>query len=149
MDTAGRRILISLAIVGGVICAGGLALWIVGGGRWGPGESMFMAAVSAATVVEAGVGRAKGLIAALTHDRDNLYVTLSGRTLNPQARIVAKVVEPEALHKMIRAGASATVSPNTIGGIRMASEMIRPSVVQFIDLMLRDKEQKLRIEEAT
>lgn len=100
------------------------------------------------TLTAAGIGLAKGLIAALTHDRDNLYVTLSARSLNPTARIVAKVVEREAVAKMIRAGANATVSPNTIGGIRMASELIRPSVVQFLDLMLRDKDKNLRIEEA-
>jgi voltage-gated potassium channel len=100
------------------------------------------------TLAAARIAEAKGLIAALTHDRDNLYVTLSARSLNPKARIVAKVVEREAVPKMIRAGANATVSPNTIGGIRMASELIRPSVVEFLDLMLRDKEKNLRIEEA-
>ena len=96
---------------------------------------------------QAGVARASGVIAALTDDRDNLYVTLSVRAINPKARIVAKVVAKEAVPKMISAGADATVSPNTIGGIRMASEMLRPSVVEFLDLMLRDKERNFRIEE--
>jgi voltage-gated potassium channel len=99
-------------------------------------------------LLEAGIARASGLIAALTHDRDNLYVTLSARTLNPRARIVAKVVELEAVPKMLRAGANATVSPNTIGGMRMASEIVRPSVVEFLDQMLRDRDKSVRIEEA-
>ena len=99
------------------------------------------------TLLEAGVERASGVIAALTHDRDNLFVTLSVRALNAKARIVTKVVEPEALPKMIRAGANATVSPNIIGGRRMASELVRPEVVEFLDQMLRDKERTLRLEE--
>lgn len=101
------------------------------------------------TLLEAGVERASGVIAALTHDRDNLFVTLSVRALNAKARIVTKVVEPEAQPKMIRAGANATVSPNIIGGRRMASELVRPEVVEFLDQMLRDKERTLRLEEVS
>jgi voltage-gated potassium channel len=99
------------------------------------------------TLTLAGVERASGVIAALTHDRDNLYVTLSVRTLNAGARIVTKVVELEATPKMLRAGANATVSPNTIGGRRMVSEMIRPTVVEFLDQMFRESERGLRFEE--
>jgi voltage-gated potassium channel len=98
-------------------------------------------------LLEAGVDRAQGVVAALTHDKDNLYVTLSARTLNARARIVAKVVEFEAMPKMMRAGANATVSPNIIGGRRMASELIRPEVTEFLDQMLHDKERTLRLEE--
>ncbi len=101
------------------------------------------------TLLAAGVERASGVIAALTDDRDNLYVTLSARTMNARARIVTKAVEPEATAKMIRAGANTTVSPNSIGGRRLASEMIRPTVVEFLDVMLRDKERNLRFEEVT
>lgn len=99
------------------------------------------------TLAAAGIARASGVIAALTHDRDNLYVTLSARSLNAKARIVTKVVEPEAVPKMLRAGANATVSPNTIGGRRLASELLRPTVVEFLDVMLRDRERNLRFEE--
>jgi voltage-gated potassium channel len=49
--------------------------------------------------------------------------------------------------KLLAAGASGVISPNKIGGLRMVSEMIRPSVVSFLDLMLRDKEKNLRVEE--
>lgn len=95
----------------------------------------------------AGAERASGIIAALSLDKDNLFVTLSARSLNAKARIVSKVVEPEALPKMMRAGANATVSPNTIGGRRMVSELLRPTVVEFLDVMLRDKELAYRFEE--
>lgn len=100
-----------------------------------------------ATLIAAGVERARGVVAALTEDRDNLYVTLSARNLNPNARIVSKVIHPDATKKMMRAGASSTVSPNMIGGLRMAHELLRPTAVQFLDRMMTAKGQVLRIEE--
>jgi len=98
-------------------------------------------------LVEANVTHAKGVVAALTQDKDNLFVTLSARSLNPKARIVAKVIEDETIPKMLKAGASSVVSPTQIGGRRMASEVIRPKVNEFLDQMLRDKERALRLEE--
>jgi voltage-gated potassium channel len=98
-------------------------------------------------LLEAGVARARGVVAALTHDKDNLYVTLSARSLNPTARIVAKVTEDEAAPKMLKAGATSVVSPTMIGGRRMASDLIRPEVNDFLDQMVRDKDKNLRLEE--
>jgi voltage-gated potassium channel len=99
------------------------------------------------TLLQAGVERAAGVVAALTLDKDNLFVTLSARSLNPTARIVAKVVEEEAEQKMRKAGANRVVSPAMIGGRRMASELVRPEVTEFLDQMLRDKDKTLRMEE--
>jgi voltage-gated potassium channel len=96
----------------------------------------------------AGIAHAGGVVAALTDDADNLYVTLSARALNAHARIVSKAVTPEAVAKMRRAGANAVVSPNTIGGRRMASELVRPEVVEFLDQMHR-ADHSLRMEEVT
>jgi voltage-gated potassium channel len=98
-------------------------------------------------LLAAGVDRARGVVAALTHDKDNLYVTISARSLNGQARIVSKVVEDEAAAKILKAGASAIVSPTMIGARRLASELIRPEVTEFLDQMLRDKDKNLRLEE--
>jgi voltage-gated potassium channel len=98
-------------------------------------------------LAEAGIENARGIVAALTHDKDNLYVTLSARSLNPTARIVSKVVEEEAAAKVLKAGATSVVSPTAIGGRRMASEVIRPEVNEFLDAMLRDKNKNLRLEE--
>jgi len=98
-------------------------------------------------LVAAGVARAHGVVAALTHDKDNLYVTLSARSLNARARIVSKVVEDEAAPKIIKAGATSIVNPTMIGGRRLASELIRPVVNEFLDQMLRDKDKNLRLEE--
>ncbi len=100
-----------------------------------------------AALQRANIKTARGVVAALTHDKDNLFVTLSARAMNAEARIVAKVVEDEAGPKMIKAGASATVSPTMIGGRRMASELIRPEVTEFLDQMLKDKTRNLRLEE--
>jgi voltage-gated potassium channel len=98
-------------------------------------------------LTRAGITRAKGVIAALTEDTNNLFVVLSARSLNARARIVAKVIAPDAAPKMMRAGANATVSPNMIGGRRLASELVRPAVNEFLDQMLRDKDEVLRLEE--
>jgi voltage-gated potassium channel len=100
------------------------------------------------TLVAAGIERAMGVVAALTHDKDNLFVTLSARSLNANARIVSKIVEDRADAKMLKAGATSVVNPAQIGGRRMASELVRPEVNEFLDQMLRDKTKNLRIEEA-
>jgi voltage-gated potassium channel len=99
------------------------------------------------TLEKAGILRAAGLVAALPTDKDNLYVVLTARTLNPALRIIAKADEEEARDKLLRAGADSAVCPSSIGGMRMASEMARPTVVNFLDAMLRGKDASLRVEE--
>jgi voltage-gated potassium channel len=96
---------------------------------------------------QAGIGRARGVISALTDDKDNLYVTVTARALNPSLRIVAKAIDVTAEAKLRRAGADSVVSPNVMGGLRMVSDMLRPEVTTFLDVMLRNKEQPLRIAE--
>ncbi|MEY2669651.1 MAG: hypothetical protein RJA59_2289, partial [Pseudomonadota bacterium] len=96
---------------------------------------------------QAGIARARGVISALTDDKDNLYVTVTARALNPALRIVAKAIDVRAEAKLRRAGADCVVSPNAMGGLRMVSEMLRPEVTTFLDTMLRNKEQPLRIAE--
>ncbi len=101
------------------------------------------------TLSAAGIDRAFGLVAALSDDPENLYITLSARSLNPSLRIITKAVEAAAEPKMRKAGADKVVSTNRIGGMRLVSEMIRPNVTEFLDQMLRDPDHVLRIEEAT
>jgi voltage-gated potassium channel len=95
----------------------------------------------------AGIRRAKGVVAALTDDKSNLFIVVTARELNPRLKIIAKGVDLKASEKLRRAGADSVVNPAFIGGVRMVSEMIRPQVVEFLDLMLRDREKNLRIEE--
>jgi voltage-gated potassium channel len=96
---------------------------------------------------EAGITRAAGLVAAMESDRDNVLVTLAARQTNPIMRIVAMLTEPRNELKLRRAGADSVVSPPLIGGLRLASEMIRPKVVTFLDMMLRDRDRTMRIDE--
>jgi len=90
-----------------------------------------------AVLRSAGIERASGLVAALASDRENLFLVVSAQMLNPSLRIVAKAHDEALEAKMRRAGANAVVSPNFIGGMRIASEVIRPHAVQFLDAMLR------------
>lgn len=90
---------------------------------------------------------ARGLVAALSSDKDNLYLVVSARQTNPSLRIVARCAELQHVEKIRRSGADAVVSPNFIGGMRIVSEMVRPAVVRFLDDMLRDKRAAFRIEE--
>ena len=95
----------------------------------------------------AGIRRASGAAVTLGSDRDNVVTTLSIRTMNPKIRIVVKEDEPGMANRLRRAGADAIVNPSTIGGLRLVSELVRPSVVSFLDLMLRDTEHAYRVEE--
>ena len=92
---------------------------------------------------------ARGLVAALSSDKDNLYLTVSARQANPTIRIVARCAELSHVDKIKRSGADAVVSPNYIGGMRLVSELLRPHVVRFLDDMLRDRRAAYRIEEIT
>ena len=100
------------------------------------------------TLLKAGIKKAKGLISVLPTDKDNLFVVLSARELNPRLRIVAQAIEEDSKPKLLKAGADSVILPNVIGGLRMASEVLRPAVVTFLDLMIRGKEMTLRVEEA-
>jgi voltage-gated potassium channel len=99
------------------------------------------------TLLKAGIERARGLFAALGDDNQNLVVVLTAKQLNPKLRVVSRCNELSNSEKMKKAGADAVISPYLIGGLRMASEMVRPTVVSFLDVMLRDREQNLRVEE--
>ena len=98
-------------------------------------------------MAQTGLDRARGVVAALSSDKDNLYLTVSARQTNPGVRIVARCAELSHVEKIRRSGADAVVSPNFIGGMRLVSELLRPAVVRFLDDMLRDRRAIYRIEE--
>ena len=91
-------------------------------------------------LIRAGVERARGLIASLSRDQDNLFVVLSAKQLNPRLKIASKAVEANSLSKLKQAGANEVVLPDYIGGMRLASTITRPIVVNFLDIMLRSQE---------
>ena len=96
-------------------------------------------------LVAAGIENAAGIIITLPSDKDSLYVTMAARMLNKEIRIISRMVDQKLFPKLKMAGANRIVSPNTIGALRMASEMIRPAAVDFLDRMLRSKQGNLRI----
>lgn len=94
----------------------------------------------------AGVERCRGVFAVSGDDSKNLVISLSARQLNPTARIVARVHDPRNADKTRRAGADEIVSPDHTGGMSLASAMLRPHAVNFLDMMLRT-DNNLRVEE--
>ena len=88
-------------------------------------------------LLRAGIERASGILAVLAEDSHNLLITVQARYINPDIKIVARCSENNLADKFYRAGANYVVNPSFIGGMRMASEMIRPNVVSFLDRMLR------------
>lgn len=97
----------------------------------------------------AGIERARALITVMASDADNLYTTMSARLLNSKIYIVARMEDPEAEKKLQRAGANRIVSPYQIGGMRMAQAVLRPAVVDFIDIATKKEHIELQMEEAT
>jgi voltage-gated potassium channel len=97
---------------------------------------------------EAGVRRARGLVAAVDSDADNVFVVLSARKLNPKLHIVARAGSDESAAKLEIAGADRTLSPYAVGGRRLASLATQPLVVDFLDIVTRGEEGiEFRLEE--
>jgi voltage-gated potassium channel len=98
-------------------------------------------------LLEAGIKRARGLVAALSTDSDNVYVVLTARELNPGLLIVARAEDERSERKLLHAGATRVVSPYVIGGHRMAHALLRPAVLDVIDLATHYSSIALQIEE--
>lgn len=92
-----------------------------------------------AVLQAAGIERAEGLCTALHNERDNLFVVITARGLNAKLRIISSIQDPKSREKFLRSGANGTVNAHFIGGLRLASELMRPETVSFLDLMLRDR----------
>jgi len=99
-------------------------------------------------LLKAGIERAQGLIATVSTDAANVYIILSARGLNPNLYILARSsAEKNAETKLLRAGANKVISPYFIGATRMAQLLVRPNVIDFIDLTVHAGELGLRLEE--
>jgi len=96
---------------------------------------------------QAGIENAAGLFASLSTDEENIFLIITAREINSNMKIVAKSVLDTSAKKLISAGATSVVQPNLIGGLRMASEMVRPAAVSFLDMMLKEGKGDLRVEE--
>jgi len=91
---------------------------------------------------------AYGIFPVLSSEKDNLYITMAARQLNPRIRIVARTADVFNIgKKLFKGGANSVVSPNFIGGLRLISEIARPHATDFLDEMLLDKNTRLKIAE--
>jgi len=100
-------------------------------------------------LIQAGIKKAKGLAALLPTDADNLYLILTARLINPSVFILSKALDEEAERKLLQIGANRVVSPFKLSGFKIAQGLIRPTLVDFIDLIIRRKELSLYMEEFT
>ncbi len=96
---------------------------------------------------KAGIERARALITAVPHDADNLFITLSAKLLNDKVFVVARAEDPASETKLTRAGANRVVAPYLLGGGRVVQAVLRPSVLDFIDLATRTQHIELQMEE--
>ena len=87
-----------------------------------------------ATLEQVAIHRAKGLVAAIGNDAENVYVTLSAKVLNPNLLIAARATNEGAEQKLKRAGAQTVFTPYTFIGHRLAQALLRPHVLSFLDV---------------
>lgn len=104
-------------------------------------------ATSEETLRQAGVERARGLVACLADDAHNVYTVLTARSLNPKLFIVARASEEGAEARLLRAGANRVVNPYRLGGLRLAHVLVKPAVVDFLEVSLGPRGQELQLEE--
>jgi voltage-gated potassium channel len=102
-------------------------------------------------LLQAGVKRAKALVAVVSSDVDNLYIVLSARELcrqdNPYLYILSRATDDTAMTKITRAGADRVISPYTIGGMRLVQALLRPTVYDFVDVATQSRGLDLMFEE--
>ena len=99
-------------------------------------------------LIKAGIQHARGLVTAVTSDTSNVYITLTARGLNPDLFILSRASDEGAETKLRRAGANKVISPYVMGASRMAQAILRPSVVDFIEIATAGKNYELQIEES-
>lgn len=91
-------------------------------------------------LIEANIEQARGLVSVLPDDEANVFVVLTARQLNPGLMIVAQASEERTIRKLVKAGANRVISPKQIAGRRLASIVLRPSVVNFLDVIVEGVE---------
>ena len=104
-------------------------------------------AADEANLVKAGIKRAKGLIAALATDTDNVFLVLTARQLAPELIIMARASQEAVKSKLQAAGADSVESPYEMGAVSMAQHIIRPTVTNFLNLAFAHKRKDIQMEE--
>ncbi len=98
---------------------------------------------------EAGVETARGLIAVVSSDAENVYTTLTAKSMNPDITIVARALTDESEPKLRKAGADRVIKPYELVGRRIAQLVIRPAMVEFVETIARSKSDEITMEEIT
>ncbi len=98
-------------------------------------------------LIEAGIERAKGIVTLLSSDADNLFITMTARTLNPELFVLSRADEEHTYNKLLRVGANRVVMPHIIGGQKLANLIIKPAVAEFLELTVHNREIELEMEE--
>lgn len=98
-------------------------------------------------LLSAGILRARGLIAVLATDTDNVFLVLTARQLSPDLDIIARASQSHVKPKLKAAGASTVESPYDMGAIRMAQRVVSPTVTSFLDLAFEHKRKDIQMEE--
>ncbi len=101
------------------------------------------------TLLKVKVDKAKGLVAVLSSDSDNVFVTLTARHLNPAIFILARSNTEESVQKLIRAGANKVINPFSTAGKHMSQLLLKPVVVDFIEVVAQDSSLDLSMEEVS
>jgi voltage-gated potassium channel len=98
-------------------------------------------------LLKAGIKKAKGLVAALATDLDNVFLVLTARQLSPQLEIFARASIEESKSKLMAAGANSVDSPYEVGARNMAQQILRPTVKNFLDIAFTHNRKDIQMEE--
>lgn len=101
------------------------------------------------TLLTAGIKKARGIVCVLPSDAENLYVILTAKELNPGIFILSRSEDEDSEHRLLRAGADRVMSPYTMGGMRMAMAVLRPAMLDFVEITTRRQSLELRMEEVS
>jgi voltage-gated potassium channel len=104
-------------------------------------------AINEENLIKAGIKRAKGLVAVLATDAENVFLVLTARQLNPNLHITARASRSETKSKFLAAGANNVVSPYDIGAISMAQRILKPTITSFLDLAFAEQNKEIKMEE--
>jgi voltage-gated potassium channel len=99
------------------------------------------------SLIESGIKHAKGIVCVLPTDAENLYVILTAKELNPDLFVLSRSEEEQSEHRLLRAGANRVISPYKLGGTRMAMAILRPAMLDFIEITARRQSLELRMAE--
>ncbi len=100
-----------------------------------------------AVLQDAGIDRARGLVAIVSSDAENVFATLTAKALNPQLTVVARAVAEMTEHKLRTAGADRVIKPYELVSRRISQLVVRPSIVEFVDTIARSGDRDITLEE--